>query len=155
MIRVRKQIRTGFTLIELLVVVSIIALLVSILLPSLNKAREQAKKVVCQTQLQQLGMGVYYYSEENNDFTPKGYSVGGWQTRLRDYVDNWGEGSVFDCPTTKGMYGGTTDYMWNDLLNVLAGTDKYVKLEKYREADIFMITDSKGGWYVLSGGDFV
>ncbi len=60
----------GFTLIELLVVVSIIALLVSILLPALSKAREQAKKAVCGTQLSQLGKGVYEYAVENDMALP-------------------------------------------------------------------------------------
>ena len=60
----------GFTLIELLVVVSIIALLVSILLPSLGRARASAKKVVCMSNLHQMGIGVYAYASENNDFVP-------------------------------------------------------------------------------------
>ncbi|MBN2211611.1 MAG: type II secretion system protein [Sedimentisphaerales bacterium] len=56
----------GFTLIELLVVVSIIALLVSILLPALSRAREQAKKAVCGTQLHQIGLAIYEYAVSND-----------------------------------------------------------------------------------------
>lgn len=54
----------GFTLVELLVVISIIALLVAILLPSLSKARKQARKVVCQTNMRSLSMASFtYYTE--------------------------------------------------------------------------------------------
>ncbi len=55
----------GFTLIELLVVIAIISLLVSILLPSLNKARDLAKQVVCSTQLRSATMAVVLFESEN------------------------------------------------------------------------------------------
>jgi prepilin-type N-terminal cleavage/methylation domain-containing protein/prepilin-type processing-associated H-X9-DG protein len=56
----------GFTLIELLVVISIIALLLAILMPSLHKARNQARSVVCQSHLKQWGTVFAVYLEENN-----------------------------------------------------------------------------------------
>ena len=56
----------GFTLIELLVVVSIIALLVAILLPALGKAREQARSVICKTNLAQQCLGHVLYAEDND-----------------------------------------------------------------------------------------
>jgi prepilin-type N-terminal cleavage/methylation domain-containing protein/prepilin-type processing-associated H-X9-DG protein len=60
----------AFTLIELLVVVAIIALLISILLPSLQEAREQAKTTVCAAHLKGIGSGVHTSFAENNDYGP-------------------------------------------------------------------------------------
>ena len=62
--------RNGFTLIELLVVVSIIALLVSILLPALNKAREQAKIAVCASNQHQLALSIQLYGYDYDGHLP-------------------------------------------------------------------------------------
>lgn len=62
--------RSAFTLIELLVVISIIALLVSILLPSLNIARKMAKDVACLATLKSIGLGWQMYWTENNPSIP-------------------------------------------------------------------------------------
>jgi prepilin-type N-terminal cleavage/methylation domain-containing protein/prepilin-type processing-associated H-X9-DG protein len=64
--------RAGFTLIELLVVVAIIALLISILLPSLGSAREQAKSVKCLANLRQIGNAMSRYLLDNNEWFPHG-----------------------------------------------------------------------------------
>ncbi len=63
-------VRHAFTLIELLVVVAIIAILISILLPSLQRAREQAKTAVCASNLRQLGLATTYYIEDNHGRLP-------------------------------------------------------------------------------------
>ena len=62
----RGTLRCGFTLVELLVVVSVITLLLSILLPSLRRAREQAKEVVCGARLRQWGLAFACYANENS-----------------------------------------------------------------------------------------
>jgi len=62
--------RHGFTLIELLVVVSIITLLMSILIPSMRKARDHAKEVACGSLMRGLGNGLANYFYENSDWIP-------------------------------------------------------------------------------------
>ncbi|NLW87952.1 MAG: prepilin-type N-terminal cleavage/methylation domain-containing protein [Planctomycetes bacterium] len=62
-----KHPRCGFTLIELLVVVAIIALLVSILIPSLNQAKELARGMLCQNTLRSNGVALQFYREEHKD----------------------------------------------------------------------------------------
>ena len=88
---IRKRGRPGFTLIELLVVVAIIALLISILLPSLGRAREQAKRSFCSNNISQFGRACHIYVGEFKYFAPNapypqympietihGLTTGGW-----------------------------------------------------------------------------
>lgn len=93
--------RRGFTLVELLVVIGIIALLISILLPSLNKARESAKSVQCLSNLRQIGITMQMYVLENKGVLPFGY---------------WSGGPTFDTFTAK-------ETEWTNLLITLYGVD--------------------------------
>ena len=103
-----------FTLIELLVVVAIIALLLTLLLPSMAKAREQAKIAVCLSNLNQLGKSCLVYAKENNNrFPPPGHNPNGgaiWTYSLNIKVADTlalyrssddGAGSIYDCPSNE------------------------------------------------------
>ncbi len=66
--------RKGFTLIELLVVIAIIALLTAILVPSLSRAREQARFIVCKSNLKSYGVLAFMYIEDNDGIMPSAWT---------------------------------------------------------------------------------
>jgi general secretion pathway protein G len=74
----------GFTLVELLVVIGIISVLIAMLLPALNKARQQAQVVQCMSNMRQIGMGIQMYTQQNKGMFPPrklsdpGYIAGHW-----------------------------------------------------------------------------
>lgn len=76
------RLRRAFTLVELLVVIGIIALLVSILLPALNSARQAAASVVCQSNLRQVMQAIQLYANENHGIMPHTYGNMGDGTGL-------------------------------------------------------------------------
>lgn len=93
----------GFTMIELLVVISIIAILASILLPALSKARNKAREIQCVNNLKQIGLAQFSYSNEWNFFTPMnlGVTQTEWNRILMrgKYIqDNFPQGPVFVDP---------------------------------------------------------
>ena len=126
--------RPAFTLIELLVVISIIALLVSILLPSLARARASAKKVMCMTQMHQMGLGVYTYAADYNDFVPP---MDPW------YRDNYGmEVDILHLHNTRYGFGHLIPDYLAAIELFICPEDKYVQskfepgkaLEEYTNA---------------------
>jgi len=79
----------GFTLVELLVVIGIIALLISILLPSLNKARRQAATVQCSSNMRQIALGLLQYIDDNRGALPPEYISKDGNSPSYFYPDGW------------------------------------------------------------------
>jgi prepilin-type N-terminal cleavage/methylation domain-containing protein/prepilin-type processing-associated H-X9-DG protein len=97
--------RTGFTLIELLVVIAIIAILAAILFPVFARARENARRASCQSNLKQIGLGLMQYSQDYDEkLVPMWNYTGGagtppliwWQDLVQPYVKST---QLFICPS--------------------------------------------------------
>jgi len=111
--------RSGFTLIELLVVVAIIALLISILLPSLARARELAKRTTCAANLSGIGKGLHTYSNDGNQGMPVAAHVMATTTSEAP-VQYWGKiGSKRGLSTNASM--GEIQYYGVGMTNPDAG----------------------------------
>jgi prepilin-type N-terminal cleavage/methylation domain-containing protein/prepilin-type processing-associated H-X9-DG protein len=107
-----KGVKRGFTLVELLVVIGIIALLISILLPALNRAREQADLIGCMSNLRNMGQMVQEYAAENRGYLPYGFAAmkGGIPGTANGYM--YGAGSLY-------WLHGNSCWTWIDSLSRL------------------------------------
>jgi prepilin-type N-terminal cleavage/methylation domain-containing protein/prepilin-type processing-associated H-X9-DG protein len=112
--------RRGFTLVELLVVIGIIALLISILLPALSKARQSATRVKCSNNLRSMGQLFNVYATSNRGFFPCGTdpmkgAAGNWlwdmPRETRDaYLEAGGQRKQCYCPEFTDQ---DSDVLWN------------------------------------------
>ena len=111
--------KRGFTLIELLVVITIIALLVSILMPALSKAKDQARQIVCATSLKSQIAGIIIYTSQNNGKVPIiPDAANGWwvwdmnfrATNMISKLAGFQDNEVFFCSSNKQNI--PTDARW-------------------------------------------
>src|SRR5687768_3857109 len=91
--------RSAFTLIELLVVIAVIALLAAILFPVFARARENARRASCQSNLKQIGIGLMQYTQDYDERFPVRLATGGngnYVVPIMPYVKSV---QVFKCPS--------------------------------------------------------
>src|SRR5437867_12863837 len=93
----RTSVKRGFTLIELLVVIAIIAILAAILFPVFGRARENARRSSCQSNLKQVGLGFMQYVQDYDELMPNRL-LGNvdLHTRLQPYIKST---QIFNCPS--------------------------------------------------------
>ncbi len=101
----RSQLLGAFTLVELLVVIAIIGILASMLLPTLSRAREHARRKVCMSNLREIGKGCLMYSEDFGEYYPSirahGSNISNPMASLPLLYDRYVTNSkIFVCPST-------------------------------------------------------
>jgi prepilin-type N-terminal cleavage/methylation domain-containing protein/prepilin-type processing-associated H-X9-DG protein len=136
--------KRGFTLIELLVVISIIALLAAILFPVFSRARENARRASCQSNLKQIALGILQYTHDYDERFPNrgagvpavmgsgcerygGYNgmncappTAGWGAVIQPYIKSW---QVYQCPSepTRWTTGTGRDNALDYFINLSLG----------------------------------
>jgi len=102
----QKSIKRGFTLIELLVVIAIIAILAAILFPVFARARENARRTSCQSNIKQIALGIFMYAQDYDEKLPNNRVNGkdnvtssnpyGWADAMQPYLKST---QIFQCPS--------------------------------------------------------
>jgi prepilin-type N-terminal cleavage/methylation domain-containing protein/prepilin-type processing-associated H-X9-DG protein len=142
------DVRCGFTLVELLVVIGIIAVLISLLLPALNKARAAALDVTCQSNLRQICQAALMYATEWKGVMPRADSeypsgspatairIEDWLKQIEPYIKtqvlpaprspsvSWKETKLYICPRYPGALTGANvvNYGMNSLIDLQKAT---------------------------------
>jgi prepilin-type N-terminal cleavage/methylation domain-containing protein/prepilin-type processing-associated H-X9-DG protein len=162
----------GFTLIELLVVIAIIALLMAILMPALNKAKEQAKGIVCRSKLKEFGTAANMYADDYDQKVPRGTAIDAdeneqmWFMLFMPYLavtkktfgdryDPFGDMNIYRCPSypdkkqalcyviNNWEFAGNDDYVGKS-----ANEDKPAELSLYRHLSrtIYIADNEDAPW---------
>lgn len=133
--RASKSKLKGFTLIELLVVIAIIAILAAILFPVFARARENARRASCQSNMKQLGLAMMQYTQDYDERhpaglpAPAGWKGIGWAGMLNPYVKS---SQIFSCPDDQNSTGNPAakTYAISYAFNVTLGDSSLAALDE-------------------------
>jgi prepilin-type N-terminal cleavage/methylation domain-containing protein len=163
----RRPARAGFTLIELLVVIAIIAILAAILFPVFARAREQARKSVCLSNMKQIGLALGMYMQDYDQVFPPG-GLKSWEVtkktdrnllalQLQPYTKNT---QLFHCPSDTGwstfkptLFDSFGSSYTDALRNVWGGVDLQFKSEAAisSPSDRPLLWDMNENWHPATG----
>jgi len=172
--RVERKPRSGraFTLVELLVVIGIIAALIAILLPTMARARAQAKLVACMSNLRQIGWATTMYDNENRQWLPACKSAEGashWKYEIAQYITRvrkdfittlndpyFGAGGPLSCPSWAGVSGNAaTQAQLNAHPAYFGGLGWSAQISFQGETSRAKLSDFKTGTESALAGDVV
>lgn len=128
----------GFTLIELLVVVAILVVLLSLMIPALDKALASAERARCQTNLSHIAKGFHLYAWENRGRAPDENSPVSWDEQLRPYLAHK---DIYLCPADSSPVSREIgfSYTWRDSFSSPAYPISKVKFTTARPADLLLV----------------
>jgi prepilin-type N-terminal cleavage/methylation domain-containing protein len=134
----RGEKRCGFTLVELLVVIAIIGILVALLLPAIQAAREAARRSQCQNHLKQIGLAIHMFHETRKELPPSRLPChhGTWATELWPYLE---EGTVAQ------QWDKVKSYHFQPLENVQAQVAVYLCPTRRSPPQLSTDGDERGG----------
>ena len=139
---VKHSAKRGFTLIELLVVIAIIAILAAILFPVFGRARENARRSSCQSNLKQIGLGIAQYAQDYDERYAFGLTPNfdnAWASTMQPYMKSL---QVFRCPSdgndttpayNSGYFGAAMSYAANAYVNYRNGDNRNVGVIGYAQ----------------------
>ena len=149
--------KQGFTLIELLVVIAIIAILAAILFPAFARARENARRASCQSNLKQIGLGIMQYTQDYDERMPlqDNDSIGSfakpttggssWQRCIYPYTKSW---QILSCPSaTRATVvdpadnNSLTSYFSNGVIFPAGGSRSIASMQN--TAELIMLQDGR------------
>lgn len=138
---IKRTTRRGFTLIELLVVIAIIAILAAILFPVFARARENARRASCQSNMKQIGLAMMQYSQDYDERTvaPWGFGFTGaetsWDVKIAPY---------------SGVRLANNSWTERNALIVQCPSDSTVRVGGYGTRSYALTNDMQGDWFWLT-----